>query len=149
MVNNPEGALDAVFAALSDPTRRTILQRLARGEATVSELAEPFDMSLPAVSKHLRVLESAGLLSREVEGRVHRIELAAGPLREAMRWLEDYRRFWSARLDALAAYVENLSPKEAATWQRPASPRTPRSASSGHSRRGRSRSSRRGRRPKR
>jgi len=95
------GALDRVFHALADGTRREILSGLARGERSISEIAEPFSMSLPAVSKHVRVLERAGLVERTVEGRVHRIALDASPLRAATSWLEAYRRFWEERLDAL------------------------------------------------
>jgi DNA-binding transcriptional ArsR family regulator len=98
--------LDATFGALADPTRRAILARLARGEATVTELAKPFDVSLPAVSKHLRVLESAGLLRREIDGRIHRCRLAPAPMKEAAAWIATYRAFWEAQLDALANYLE-------------------------------------------
>lgn len=101
MVKHSTERLDAVFAALADPTRRRILQDLARGEATVTELAEPHDMSLPAISKHLRVLEEAGLISRAIEGRVHRLQLNSKPMSEAFAWLELYRRFWEERFDAL------------------------------------------------
>src|ERR1700738_2565520 len=86
--------LDATFGALADPIRRAILSLLARGQATVSELAAPFDVSLPAVSKHLRVLESAGLLQREIDGRVHRCRLAPKPMKAAAAWIEKYRAFW-------------------------------------------------------
>ncbi len=98
--------LDQVFHALSDRTRRSLLARLARGPAMVSELAKPFAMSLPAVSKHVRVLEAARLVVREVDGRVHHCSLAAGPLRDAERWLDDYRSFWEHTLDALGRYAE-------------------------------------------
>jgi len=97
--------LDQTFAALSDATRRDILARLALGNATVSEIAEPYEMSLNAVSKHLIVLESAGLISRSVEGRVHRISLNPEPLRETSEWLELYRGFWEERLDALEQFL--------------------------------------------
>src|ERR1700730_5017966 len=109
MVNYSTAAapLDATFGALADPTRRAILARLTHGEATVSELAAPFDVSLPAVSKHLRVLESAGLLRREIDGRIHRCRLAAQPMREAATWIETYRAFWETQLDALANYLES------------------------------------------
>jgi DNA-binding transcriptional ArsR family regulator len=103
MVNNQSSPLDATFAALADPTRRAILLRLSEGEASVSELAEPFvnDMSLPAISKHLSVLERAGMINRRKEGRTHHITLAAKPMQEAASWLEFYRRFWDDRFDAL------------------------------------------------
>jgi len=105
MVNYSAPRLDAVFAALADPTRRAILGRLARGEASVSEIARPFRISLPAVSRHLRVLGSAGLVVRKKEGRVHRVRLAAAPLKSAADWLEEYRQFWGAQLDSLADYL--------------------------------------------
>jgi len=98
--------LDATFGALSDGTRRGILARLTRGEASVSELAQPFEMSLPAVSKHLRVLENARLIVCRKEGRVHRCRLAAQPMKHAAQWIGQYRQFWESRFDALAAYLE-------------------------------------------
>jgi DNA-binding transcriptional ArsR family regulator len=101
-----EDRLDLVFRALADPTRRALLGSLARGPAKVTDLAEPFKMSLPAVSKHLKVLERAGLLVRAVDGRVHRCSLSAEPLWEAEQWLSSYRPFWEQTLDALARYVE-------------------------------------------
>ena len=97
--------LDQTFAALADATRRDILSRLALGEATVSEIAEPYEMSLNAVSKHLIVLERAGLISRNVDGRTHRITLNSGPLRDSSEWLEQYRGFWEQRLDALEQFL--------------------------------------------
>jgi DNA-binding transcriptional ArsR family regulator len=100
------GQLDRLFSALSDPTRRAILARLAKGEASVGELAGPFSMSLPAISKHLRVLERAGLLERSVEGRTHRCRLQPRPLQDAVDWLAGYRVFWEDRFDALARYLE-------------------------------------------
>ena len=106
-----EDRLDAVFGALSDRTRRAMLARLARGPAMVSELAEPFDMSLPAVSRHLKVLERARLVQRAVDGRVHRCSLAVAPLRDAQGWLDTYRVFWEGQLDALARYVAPAKPK--------------------------------------
>lgn len=98
--------LDQVFRALGDRTRRALLARLARGSASVTELATPFTMSLPAVSKHLRVLERAGLVARTVEGRVHRCALGPTPLRDASEWLSAYRQFWDDSLASLAAYLE-------------------------------------------
>lgn len=98
--------LDRTFAALSDSTRRAILARLAQGEATVGELARPFRVSRPAISKHLRVLEHAGLVQRERDGRVSRCELDAEPMRDAAEWIGRYREFWSDRLDSLARYLE-------------------------------------------
>ena len=93
--------LDAVFHALADATRREMLRRLAAGERTISELVEPFDMSFAAASKHVRVLEQAGLVRRSIRGRAHHCRLRSKPLANAHAWLTFYRRFWSARLDAL------------------------------------------------
>ncbi len=95
------------FQALADPTRRAILARLALGEASVGELAEPYAMSLPAVSKHLKVLEAAGLLARERDGRVHRCHLQPQAMRAAADWIAEYRRFWETQLDQLARYLEH------------------------------------------
>jgi DNA-binding transcriptional ArsR family regulator len=105
MVTNSR-KLDRTFAALSDPTRRSILARLADGEATVGELARPFRVSRPAISKHLRVLEEAGLVERKRDGRVSRCELDAEPMRDAAEWIGRYRGFWGERLDSLARYLE-------------------------------------------
>jgi DNA-binding transcriptional ArsR family regulator len=108
MVNYSGALLDSTFAALSDATRRGILARLARqGETSVSDLAAPYKMSLPAVSKHLRVLEHAGLVSRQKDGRVHRCRLRAEPMKDAAAWIEHYRLFWEAQLDSLARYLED------------------------------------------
>jgi DNA-binding transcriptional ArsR family regulator len=104
--------LSATFAALADPTRRAILARLASGEASVTELARPFDMSLPAVSKHLKVLERAGLVARGREAQWRPCRIAGGPLRDAAGWLERYRRFWDESLDRLDDYVRDLQQKE-------------------------------------
>ena len=98
--------LDATYAALSHETRRSLLKRLRRGPARVTDLAEPFDLSLEAVSKHIRMLERAGLVRREVRGRNHWVGLEARPLREAAGWLERYREFWEGRLDALESMLE-------------------------------------------
>ena len=98
--------LDRTFNALSDSTRRAILGRLARGESTVGELARPFRISRPAISKHLRVLEHAGLVKRARDGRVSRCALDAGAMRDVAEWVENYRGFWMGRLDALARYAE-------------------------------------------
>lgn len=115
MVNSENGALDRTFAALSDPTRRAILARLATGEVSVGELAEPFEMSLPAVSKHVKVLEDAGLLRRTRDGRVHRLRLDPAPMQEAADWIDRYRAFWEGRLDALARYLKETDPTVPAT----------------------------------
>jgi DNA-binding transcriptional ArsR family regulator len=100
--------LNRTFAALADPTRRAILARLAAGQASVGELAEPFDMSLPAVSKHLKVLERAGLIARGRERQWRPSRLEAGPLREIAEWTEGYRRFWEESYDRLDEYLEEL-----------------------------------------
>ncbi|HVH91034.1 MAG TPA: metalloregulator ArsR/SmtB family transcription factor, partial [Candidatus Acidoferrum sp.] len=97
------------FAALADPTRREILAHLARGDRRVTDLARPHDMSLPAVSKHLRVLENAGLLRRRRYGRVHEMRLDAKPLKQAAQWVEEYRKFWEGSLDRLAAYLDKTA----------------------------------------
>ena len=111
MVNYSPAALDRTFAALADPTRRAILARLAAGEATVTELASPFDISLPAISRHIRVLENAGLLARTRRGRLHHCRLSPGALQQAAEWLAFYRRFWDQRLDALADYLDQDAPE--------------------------------------
>lgn len=105
--------LDRTFAALADPTRRAILKRLAAGEATVQELARPFPMSQPAISKHLKVLERAGLVARGRRAQWRPAELRAEPLREVAEWLEDYRRLWEGRLDRLDAFLREMQPTEA------------------------------------
>ena len=104
--------LSTTFAALADPTRRAILARLALGEASVSDLAEPFDMSLPAVSKHLKVLERAGLIARGREAQWRPSRLEAGPLKDVANWLEHYRRFWEQSLDRLGDYLRELKTKD-------------------------------------
>lgn len=100
--------LSTTFAALADPTRRAILERLARGDATVGELAEPFAMSLPAVSKHLSVLERAGLVSKDRDGQRRNCRITATPLHGATTWLQEYRRHWEANLDSLDAYLTRI-----------------------------------------
>src|SRR5687767_7869547 len=109
--------LDATFAALAHPARREILTRLATGDKTVGELAARFDMSLPAASKHVRVLERAGLARIRREGRVRRTTLVAAPMRDAAAWIERYRRFWETQFDQLAEYLERTTPQEDASWQ--------------------------------
>lgn len=106
MVKYSEARLDRTFSALSDPTRRAILARLGKGAASVGELARPFDISLPAVSRHLRTLEAAGLVVRHREGRVRRCVLNAQPLDDAAALIETYRRFWEGRLDRLSRFLE-------------------------------------------
>jgi DNA-binding transcriptional ArsR family regulator len=107
----PPDRLSATFAALADPTRRAILGRLASGETSVTELAAPFEMSLPAVSKHLKVLERAGLVARRRTGQWRPCRLRAGPLRDAADWLEHYRRFWEHSFDRLEDYLRELQTK--------------------------------------
>ena len=139
MVDIQESRLDAIFHALGDPTRRLMLRRLAQGERTVGQLAEPFSMSLAAASKHIKALEGAGLISREVQGRTHVCHLNAGPLQVADEWLRHYEGFWTMRLDRLeellrqdrtqtpadpAAQARGPSPRGAAT---PSTPRHKRS----------------------
>lgn len=110
MVNYSEDALSETFAALADPTRRAILARLSEGDtATVGDLAAPFAMSLPAVSKHLKVLEHANLIRRHRDGRVHRCGLNPEPMIDAAAWITHYQRFWTDRLEALARYLETDS----------------------------------------
>jgi DNA-binding transcriptional ArsR family regulator len=158
MVYHRSTQLDRVFAGLADPTRRAILLRLARGDRTISELASRFDMSLPAVSKHVRVLERAGLARVQRDGRSRRTHLVAAPLREARDWIERYRRFWEFQLDQLAAYLEDAEPggeqpeagtpedpKETIAWPRRPKPKAKPSKSGASSRRRPSVSSRRGR----
>jgi DNA-binding transcriptional ArsR family regulator len=105
--------LNSVFAALADPTRRAMLGRLAQGERTVSELARPFPISLPAISKHLKVLERAGLIERRIEGRKHHCRLKPQPLLDAGEWLQACRAYWEARLDALEDYLLRSRPGRA------------------------------------
>src|SRR5437764_13845540 len=109
MVKYQSSTLNRTFAALADPTRRRILAHLSRGDKRVTHLAKPHDMSLPAVSKHLRVLEKAGLLRRRRYGRVNEMQLEARPLKQAAQWVEEYRKFWEGSLDRLAAYLEKTS----------------------------------------
>ncbi|MGO4882181.1 MAG: ArsR/SmtB family transcription factor [Bryobacteraceae bacterium] len=112
MVKFPDKRLDATFAALSGATRRGILARLAEGEASVSELAAPYRMSLAAVSKHLRVLENARLIVCRKRGRVNRCRLRAQPMRDASVWIDRYRRFWDNQFDSLATYLAKTQPTE-------------------------------------
>jgi DNA-binding transcriptional ArsR family regulator len=104
--------LSATFAALADPTRRAILARLSSGEASVTQLAEPFQMSMPAVSKHLKVLERAGLIARGREAQWRPCRLEAAPLKEAADWVEEYRRFWEQSFDRLDEYLQELKSQE-------------------------------------
>src|SRR5512134_507681 len=108
----PADPLSATFAALADPTRRAILARLVSGECSVTELAEPFDMSLPAVSKHLRVLERAGLIAQGREAQWRPCRIQGRPLKQVADWAEDYRHVWESRLDRLGTYIQELKAKE-------------------------------------
>lgn len=111
MVNDSSEQLNIVFFALADPTRRAILARLTYGEASGTELARPFSISVPAISKHLRVLEHAELILHRKEGRTHLFRLAARPMKEAAAWLEHYRQFWEAQFDSLDTYLQ-VTPEE-------------------------------------
>lgn len=104
--------LNVTFAALADPTRRAILARLSTGEASVTDLAKPFDISLPGISKHLKVLEKAGLVARGREAQWRPVRLEALPLRQASEWIEQYRRYWEERFDRLDAYLRELQFKD-------------------------------------
>jgi DNA-binding transcriptional ArsR family regulator len=108
----PVDQLSATFAALADPTRRAILSRLLSGECSVTDLAEPFEMSMPAVSKHLRVLERAGLIARRREAQWRHCRVEAGPLKEVADWTERYRHIWEQRFDQLDQYLQQMKTKE-------------------------------------
>ena len=112
MVNNSNAQLDVIFSALSDTTRRAMLQRLSKGEMSVMELAEPFAMSKPAITKHLKVLEKAGLLTKQKMGRIHRCRLAPQPLGKAMEWIHFYEQFWNKRFAALDKYFSDTTHKK-------------------------------------
>jgi len=118
MVKYPAAALNRTFAALADPTRRRILAQLAQGDRCVTRLARPYAMSLPAISKHLRVLEKAGLLRRRRYGRVHEMQLEAKPLKQAAIWVEAYRKFWEGSLDRLAEYLEKTNKAVDKKWRK-------------------------------
>jgi len=122
----PADHLSATFQALADPTRRAILARLALGETSVTELAEPFDMSLPAISKHLKVLETAGLIVRGREAQWRPCKLKPQPLREVDDWLDRYRKFWEASFDRLGEYLQAIQAKPKKS-RKPARKRAPRS----------------------
>ena len=141
MVKYEEPVLDRVFAALADPTRRGVLERLSGGSLAVSELAAPHGMSLPGFMKHLRVLQEAGLIEREKEGRVVSCELSAAPMQAAAAWMSRYEKFWNEKLDSLARYL--YQQEELQTWNKPGS-KNPRSASTGTTRLRRKKSGGRG-----
>ena len=147
MVNYSAAALDATFGALADPTRRAILARLADApESSVTDLALPFRMTLPAVSKYLRVLEDAGLMARRRDGRTHHCRIVAAPMREVSDWIARYREFWERRLDALQLYLDQTVPKEEKTaWSRKKPKQPAGSSSRGRSKRRATASSGRGR----
>lgn len=115
--------LSSIFTALADPTRRAILARLAEGDATVTELAEPFSISLPAISRHLKVLERAGLIARSRSAQWRSSSLRAEPLREATAWMERYRQFWDANFDRLDAHLRSIQQAQSAQRQQQASER--------------------------
>jgi DNA-binding transcriptional ArsR family regulator len=144
MVNHSD-SLSAVFSALADPTRRTILERLAGGRQRVTELAAPFAISLPAISKHLRVLENAGLLTREKEGRNYHCRLQPEALASAAEWIAHYRRFWDEQLGALDRFLTESATKEKSAWKKNRQLSIRRSKSPGHSPPRGKKSSRRGR----
>ena len=116
--------LSTTFAALADPTRRAILARLASGEKSVNELADPFEMSLPAVSKHLKVLETAGLIARGRDAQWRPCRLEAAPLKDISNWVERYRRFWERSFDRLDAYLREIQSKENRSTQKKGKPRS-------------------------
>src|SRR6185503_6326338 len=131
MVKYEDATLDRVFSALADPTRRGVLDSLSGGSLGVSELAAPHGMSLPGFMKHLRVLEDAGLIAREKEGRVVSCELSAAPMKTASAWMSRYEKFWSDKLDSLARYL--YQQEELQTWNKPTSRPSPRSSSTASS----------------
>jgi DNA-binding transcriptional ArsR family regulator len=124
-------AISNTFSALADPTRRAILARLAMGETSVTELAEPFEMSMPAVSKHLRVLENAGLVERSRHAQYRPVRLRAEPLRQAWGWIEEYRQFWEESFDRLDAYLKRLQAEEAKPARKRAPAKTPKERRNG------------------
>jgi DNA-binding transcriptional ArsR family regulator len=119
MLSNASDSLSATFAALADPTRRAILARLASGETSVTELAKPFEMSMPAVSRHLKVLQHAGLIARGREAQWRPCRLEAAPLKEVAGWVEAYRHFWEQSFDRLEVYLRDLQSKPKPTDQKP------------------------------
>jgi DNA-binding transcriptional ArsR family regulator len=142
MVKYSDAELDVVFSALADSTRRGILESLSKGDLAVSELAAPYEMSLPGFMKHLRVLEDAGLVSRTKEGRVVSCALEARPLKDASVWMGRYEKFWADKLDSLARYL--YQQEELQTWKKPDSENSPSSASSAATRSRRKKSGARG-----
>jgi DNA-binding transcriptional ArsR family regulator len=110
MVNYHENLMDAVFVALADPTRRGMIARLSKGPASIGELGRPYDVSKPAITKHVKILERAGLISRKKDGRIHRCRLNPKPMEEAEEWIEKHRKFWQGSLGKLARYLERTKP---------------------------------------
>ena len=125
MPRAPKPDLNDAFFALSDPTRRRILERLGAREAGVTEIAEPHDMSLPAISKHLRVLEQAGLITRRVEGRQHFLRVNPDPLQQAKQWIEKQRVFWEGSFDRLAEHLERVTAQTKSSSAKSSKPRKP------------------------
>jgi DNA-binding transcriptional ArsR family regulator len=119
MVKCSSRILDRTFAALADPTRRRMLEHLSHGDLCVTDLARPYSMSLPAVSKHLRVLEKAGLVRRRRTGRVHSLKLQTEPMKQANAWIEEYRKFWEGSLDRLDEYLQQLQKDEPQPKEKP------------------------------
>ena len=122
----PADHLSTTFAALADPTRRAILARLVTGECSVTELAEPFDMSMPAVSKHLRVLQNAGLIARRHDAQWRHCSIEAAPLKEVAAWAEAYRHIWEGRLNRLDSYLKTMKPNKTTTTREKTHARKPR-----------------------
>jgi DNA-binding transcriptional ArsR family regulator len=118
MSKEKRDTLSAVLLAMGDPTRREILEKVSQGEPSVLEIAESFSISLPAISKHLKVLERAGLIYRKREGRVHRFRLNARPMKDASEWIRNYERFWQVRLDSLEAYLEKTKKEGKKSWKK-------------------------------
>jgi DNA-binding transcriptional ArsR family regulator len=147
MVKYSDDELDTLFAALSDRTRRHVLESLASGDRQVTELAAEYEMSLPGFMKHLGVLENAGLIARSKEGRVVSCELSAKPMQQAAVWMSRYEKFWTEKLDSLARYL--YQQEELQTWNKPSSPRSPRSSSTVSTPSRQKKSGGRGRTPKR
>src|SRR6187549_894390 len=121
----PSDQLSATFAALADPTRRAILARLVTGECSVTELAEPFEMSMPAVSKHLRVLQNAGLIARRHDAQWRHCSIDAAPLKEVAKWAETYRHIWERRLDRLDSYLKAMKANKTTTTREKSHARKP------------------------
>ncbi|MCI0446920.1 metalloregulator ArsR/SmtB family transcription factor [bacterium] len=144
MVKYSESALDTTFSALADPIRREILGRLTQGAASVSELARPFSISMPAVMKHLSYLEKAGLVAGEKKGRVHKFQLVAAPMQDAAEWIAGYKRFWEKQFESLAKYLDSQSKEESSSWKQRQDKRQ-RSRSSATSTRQEKKSTKRGR----